>query len=93
VIAMLGLEERSRKICNRAFAGSSRRVERPWVKLGGAFVQPMRDYTFSDAKGRRGVFLWWALHEGEVYEVFEGRGASYLVRAEQGEIVRVDASE
>lgn len=57
------------------------RVRNPWVAriiavdpAGGfkrEFIKPHVDYSEANSKGSRGVFYYFAVEEGHVYEVFE----------------------
>lgn len=81
---------------------------RPWVAeiLGPGpaytharrFVRAKKDYSKANSKGSRGVYLWYVLESGHVYEVNERKTWStterYFVRvADDGGIVRVPAEE
>jgi hypothetical protein len=83
-------------------------MPRPWVAdiLGPdptytyrrRFVRAKKDYSKANSKGSRGVYLWYVLESGHVYEVNERKTWStterYFVRvADDGGIVRVPAEE
>lgn len=79
---------------------------RPWVarlhgldeKYGFAreFVVGMRDYTFANAIGSRGIYEYFALEDG-LYEVNEciklGYARRYFIRVENAEITEISHEE
>lgn len=62
------------------------------------FVQGNTDYSKSNSKGTRGVFIWYVLESGHIYEVKEplswSRIEQYFCRvSDEGEIVKISEKE
>lgn len=84
------------------------RPNQPWVaEITGPdptytyqrrFVRGKKDYSKANSKGSRGVYLWFLLESGRVYEVNERKTWStterYFCRvADDGEIIRMSREE
>jgi hypothetical protein len=59
------------------------------------FLRGKKDYRKSNSKGSRGVFIWYILESGFVYEVkaplsWKNTERYYCIVTEEGEIQRVD---
>lgn len=76
--------------------------QRPWVARLGAgmsrtFLRGRKDYSQAVEGGARGVFLWYELPEGGVYEVNAPQSWTeadrYFCRSERGRIVRMTREE
>ncbi|OPY47875.1 MAG: hypothetical protein A4E42_00229 [Methanoregulaceae archaeon PtaU1.Bin222] len=62
------------------------------------FLYGKRDYSKSNSKGTRGIFVWYVLESGGYYEVSSPHSWHSIERyfckvSEDGEIVRVDRNE
>ena len=61
------------------------------------FLRPRRDYTEANSKGSRGIYLYFNLYEGEVYEVHElvswSRDRRYFASASAGKVFELDEVE
>ena len=84
------------------------RRTRPWlaevtVDAGGRlrrrFLRAKVDYRRADRQGRRGVWYWWVIDEGRVYQLqhwphgTEAAPVRRWVRAVAGEVVDIPAEE
>lgn len=66
------------ELCRRRYGWTSNPSDRPWVaeitgrddRYGYArvFIQEKRDYRESNNKATRGVWFWWTLETGRIYE-------------------------
>lgn len=59
------------------------------------FLKPKKDYAKANRKGSRGVFLWYMLESGYVYEVsspvtWKRRERYFCTVSDDGEIIRVE---
>lgn len=88
--------------------GPSERFPRPWVaqitgkdlkyKLKRNFLNPKKDYTHSNSKGSRGIFLVYILESGCIYEVnsqisWKNWERYFCTVDEQGDIIRLEESD
>jgi len=63
----------------------------PQYKYARQFLKSKKDYTHANSKGSRGVFVYYLLESGYVYEVrLPKRGRGFYIVDEQGDIVEVD---
>ncbi len=102
-------DDRRRRLRIRAQAGGSSpppvgywQVPSAWVAeltpSGRRFLRGATDYTFSNSAGSRGIFRWYTLESGRVYEVSAPvdwhRADRYLCRVtDDGDIVRLTQEE
>lgn len=61
------------------------------------FLRARRDYSEANSKGSRGVYLYFTLYEGDIYEVHEivswSRDRRYFVKAVAGAVVEIEQAE
>lgn len=79
-------------------------VRRPWIAeivsigFGRKFLRGQKDYLLANSIGSRGVYVYYNLHHGKLYEVNElatwGRTDRYFaVVGDEDEIVRLSREE
>jgi len=81
--------------------------QRPWVariigidphyRYQREFLQPSKDYSEANSVGSRGVFLYYWLDDGAVYEVKEQytwrKWRRYFCQVRDGQIVRIEEED
>lgn len=104
---VLGIELR---ISRGAWTGARLRMFRPrlpWVAridgpdprygLARVFLDGRRSYRHASRTGSRGIWQWYELHEGHIYEVFAPLTATkwdrYFCRVLNGQIKRIDKED
>lgn len=100
-------------ICDCVLPGSKKYVvpkfkNRCWVahivgsdekyKFKREFLKPKTDYTKSNSKGSRGVYLWYLLESGNIYDVSETTSWKNVDRyfckvSEDGDIIKITEEE
>lgn len=85
-----------------------RKYSGPWVaeitgrnpkfKLSRSFVPSKRDYSKANSKGSRGIYLWYILESGKLYEVYKmsswkGTDRYFCTVTPKGEIKRMNKEE
>lgn len=88
--------------------GESEKFPRPWVahimgrdlkfKYKREFLKPTKDYTHANSKGTRGVFLWYILESGNIYEVnqqisWKNWDRYFCTVDEEGDILKLEESD
>ena len=83
------------------------RIPKPWVaeikgpsnryKYTREFLTGHRDYSEANSIGSRGVYMWFTLCEGPMYEVYQRitwrSSRRYFCKVEDGRIVEVEKDE
>jgi len=61
----------------------------PKYKYARQFIRGKKDYTLANSKGSRGVFIYYLLESGFVYEVKSSKRRYFCVVDEEGNIIEV----
>lgn len=62
----------------------------PKYKYARTFLKPKKDYSQANSKGSRGVFLYFLLESGKIYEAKTSKRRYFCIVDEDGNIVEVE---
>lgn len=65
----------------------------PVYKYRREFLKPKKDYSLANSKGSRGVFLYFLLDSGFVYEVKTSKGRYFCTVTDDGDIEEISKEQ